>query len=87
MLFLDHHAYSRKDIHRIQAEMSRLHEEAVILTTEKDAVRLRDAGIVPETMRARMWYLPIEVDFSQDTNTFDSRVLRYVSEHSRISKK
>ena len=87
MLFPDHHAYSRKDIQRIQAEMSRLHEEAVILTTEKDAVRLRDAGIVPETMRARMWFLPIEVDFSQDTNTFDSRVLRYVSEHSRISKK
>ena len=62
-------------------------DKAVVLTTEKDAVRLRDAGIVPDNMRPRMWYLPIEVEFSQDkTNTFDSRVLRYVCEHRRNTK-
>lgn len=86
MLFKDHHPYSTKDIARIAARLEQLPAEAVVLTTEKDAVRLRDAGIVPENMRSRMWYLPIEVDFSQDKNTFDSRLLRYVSEHRRYTK-
>ena len=86
MLFKDHHPYSAKDIARIAARLAQLPAEAVVLTTEKDAVRLRDAGIVPENMRSRMWYLPIEVDFSQDKNAFDSRVLRYVREHRRNTK-
>ena len=86
MLFKDHHPYSAKDIARIAARLAQLPAEAVVLTTEKDAVRLRDAGIVPENMRSRMWYLPIEVDFSQDKNAFDSRVLRYVREHRRKTK-
>ena len=86
MLFKDHHPYSAKDIARIAARLAQLPAEAVVLTTEKDAVRLRDAGIVPENMRSRMWYLPIEVDFLQDKNAFDSRVLRYVREHRRKTK-
>ena len=87
MLFKDHHSYSAKDIARIAARLAQLPAEAVVLTTEKDAVRLRDADIVPENLRSRMWYLPIEVDFSQDKkNTFDSRVLRYVCEHRRNTK-
>ena len=86
MLFKDHHPYSAKDIARIAARLAQLPAEAVVLTTEKDAVRLRDAGIVPENMRSRMWYLPIEVDFLQDKNAFDSRVLRYVREHRRNTK-
>ena len=86
MLFKDHHPYSAKDIARIAAQLEQLPAEAVVLTTEKDAVRLRDADIVPENLRSRMWYLPIEVDFSQDKNAFDSRVLRYVREHRRNTK-
>ena len=87
MLFKDHHSYSAKDIARIAARLAQLPAEAVVLTTEKDAVMLRDAGIVPDNMRSRMLYLPIEVEFSQDkTNTFDSRVLRYVCEHRRNTK-
>ena len=86
MLFKDHHPYSAKDIARIAARLAQLPAEAVVLTTEKDAVRLRDAGIVPENMRSRMWCLPIEVDFLQDKNAFDSRVLRYVCEHRRNTK-
>lgn len=60
--FPDHHKYTAADIHRIRAYAER-NPLSVLLTTEKDAQRLRDNRHITEEMKVRMFYLPIEIEF------------------------
>ena len=83
LIYPDHHAFKPKDIARITAALEALPSYAVVLTTEKDAVRLRDADSVPPHLRSRFYYLPIAVDFGDYQAAFDARVLRYMREHRR----
>ena len=60
--FADHHVYSVADIKRI-VELLEKHPSARLLTTEKDAVKLRRSRRVPESMRERLFFEPVEVEF------------------------
>ena len=54
-LFSDHHRYLRNDFNKTRE----LYSKGVI-TTEKDAVRLRNSGVVPDE---KIWYLTIRLRF------------------------
>ena len=58
--FKDHKNYSKFDIREISS-MARRQPAAVIMTTEKDSVRLLNNDKVPADIRKRLFYLPIEV--------------------------
>ena len=58
--FPDHHAFSEKDVKNISNKMASP-ENRILVTTEKDAVRLQQMTI-PETMAEKCYYLPIEVN-------------------------
>lgn len=58
--FKDHKNYSNFDIREIAA-MGKRQPAAVIITTEKDSVRLLNKTSVPEEIKKRLFYLPIEV--------------------------
>ncbi len=54
--------------------------QAVIITTEKDAVRLVHHPSVNDELRQRIYYLPTEVYFLKNhADKFDKMVLDYVS--------
>jgi tetraacyldisaccharide 4'-kinase len=57
VIFPDHHKFTTDDLKRIYAKFLE-HPRAIILTTEKDAVRLRRARM-PENMMRAMYYQPI----------------------------
>ncbi len=56
----DHHDYTADDLREIY-ECFKQHPRAIILMTEKDAVKLRRAHRLPEAMRRAIYYLPIEM--------------------------
>ena len=58
----DHHRYVKSDIREILAAVN-AQPTCSIATTEKDAQRILDYKIMPQTIMARMFYVPIEVDF------------------------
>ena len=58
----DHHRYNVDDM-RILAEKHSRHPRAIILMTEKDAVKLRRAHNLPESMRRAMYYQPVRMQF------------------------
>jgi tetraacyldisaccharide 4'-kinase len=58
--FHDHRSYSSFDIKEITS-MARHQPAAVIMTTEKDSVRLLNNDKIPSDIRKRLFYLPIEV--------------------------
>ena len=84
MCFADHHAYSKRDITRIREAFESLPgTRKIIVTTEKDAVRLRGlTGDLP------VYVLPVEVAFHKDKDLdFDQVILSTVRENiSFLSK-
>lgn len=60
--FPDHHKYSVEDLKRV-ADFVEKHPGAMLLTTEKDAVKLRRSRRVPDLLRQKMLYMPVTIDF------------------------
>ena len=63
--FPDHHAYTRADIRRIAGAV-KASATSCVFTTEKDAQRLRDCKNVPQSIRERLFFVPIEAAFLQE---------------------
>lgn len=65
-IFDDHHNYTRKDIDYIHERFKSLKgRRRMIVTTEKDAVRLANNPYFPYELKAATFYLPIEVAFNK----------------------
>lgn len=60
--YSDHHDFTRKDVMDIRKKFEKLSgERKIIITTEKDAVRLVYNPYVPQELKPLMFYLPIAV--------------------------
>ncbi len=65
-LFPDHHNYTRRDIELIVSRFNSLKGRTrILVTTEKDAVRLINSPYFPRELRKYAFYLPIKVDFAR----------------------
>jgi tetraacyldisaccharide 4'-kinase len=80
--FSDHHNFTKKDIQNIADTFLSLSSNKILLTTEKDAVRLEEVAFDLE-VRTKMYYLPIEVNFifEEDAQKFNQQILKYVTEN------
>ena len=84
--FGDHHHFKSKDIDRINEIFESMPEPRLIITTEKDAVRLRDSEGLYEIVKDNLYALPIKVSFMQDQEeNFNERIISYVRKNSRNS--
>ena len=63
--FPDHHAYSKADLRTIGRAIQ-ASATSCLFTTEKDAQRLRDCKHVPQNIRERLFFVPIEAAFLQE---------------------
>ena len=76
--FADHHAFTDKDIERMEETFRQEHCD-LIITTEKDAVRLRECTNIQKQLIPFVYAQPIEVEFlSKDEQTFNNTILDYV---------
>ena len=84
--FGDHHSFKGKDIDRINDAFESMPEPRIIITTEKDAVRLREAEGLYESVKESMYELPIKVSFMLDQeDNFNEKIISYVRKNSRNS--
>lgn len=67
MLFGDHHHFTAEDMRRLYDKLKH-NPRAVIIMTEKDAVRLRRSKL-PEPLMRAMYFLPIHIDFVEGPDT------------------
>lgn len=85
--FKDHHIFTNKDIIKISAAFKGIQDEnKIIITTEKDSLRLRETqnGNLLEELPA--FYIPIEIDFLYgDKNRFNKQITEYVRKNKPIS--
>lgn len=82
----DHHTYTKRDMKAIRAAFEALPEDKrLIVTTEKDAVRLIDKPEI-ETLADNIRVLPVCVAFLQDQEEhFNEFIISYVRKNSRNS--
>jgi len=77
--FADHHYYTSKDITKILLEHNNNKDlKKLILTTEKDATKLRTFEDSFGT--ANMYYIPIEIDF-EEKEKFEKQLKNYVTKN------
>ncbi len=72
----DHHTYTRADVRKMASAVKK-QPTACLMTTEKDAQRLRDCKNMPEAVRKRLFYVPIEATFltPEEESAFADAVL------------
>jgi tetraacyldisaccharide 4'-kinase len=80
--FKDHHTYNTQDIQYLKKTYTK-HENVpnlVILTTEKDMVRLKEADLMPLLKNLPIYYLPITIDFLDKKTVFDNQIKAHIQE-------
>jgi tetraacyldisaccharide 4'-kinase len=83
LIYPDHHAFNNKNIQEITETFDRIdNENKVIITSEKDAVRLADNPYFPENLKAFIYYLPVEVIVNQE-EIFTQKIEEHVANFKR----
>lgn len=86
--FSDHHNFSENDISRISESFDKLLQpDKYVITTEKDAVRLREFVNIADALKSSFFYIPIGIEFfNDDRNEFDNLIIEYVRKNKRNSR-
>ncbi len=82
--FPDHHFFSAADAQRIEDELRKISPPRLIITTEKDATRLRQCPTLSEMVKQCLYALPIEVEILRnEQQKFNDKIIEYVREDTR----
>jgi len=83
--FSDHHNFSQKDLMKIEKKFNDIpNPDKVIITTEKDATRLRSHPGFPESLKNKIYYIPLTIRFLQDQEkSFNKQIYDYVGRRKR----
>ncbi len=86
--FSDHHDYSIKDMEKISQHFEQLHaKHKIIITTEKDAVRLREMKETDKKLKQFFYYIPVEVKFiDNDVKRFNKDIIDYVGKDKEVNR-
>ncbi len=73
--FPDHHSFTRANISSIRNAADD-YPTSIVMTTEKDAQRVRDCKFMPNSLKQRMFYCPIKVEFltAEDREIFERKL-------------
>ena len=84
--FADHHNFKKKDIERINKTFEALPSPKIIITTEKDASRLKGMEGLCDEVRQNLYVLPIRIRLMlNQEEAFNQSIIGYVRKNSRNS--
>lgn len=81
MHFADHHDFTQKDFISMQQQMATMPQGTILLTTEKDLMRMIDNPHLPSDLRSQIHYLPIETQLIKEQDKFIKILKDYVREN------
>lgn len=87
MKYDDHHNFTKREIHQIQNKFHKLAgDDKIIVTTEKDAARLKNHPALNEELKSSIYVYPISIKILQgQQDKFNKYIIDYVRENSRNS--
>ncbi len=79
LAYPDHHGYKAGDMAEITSAWENLAgSDKMVVTTAKDAVRLKEIAIIADSLKEALHYLPVRVQFIEDEELFLNKVYSYV---------
>ncbi|MCF8294641.1 MAG: tetraacyldisaccharide 4'-kinase [Bacteroidales bacterium] len=85
--FPDHHAYTLKDLQKIRAQFESIPgTNKILITTEKDAVRLINHANLSILEDLPAFYIPISIKFVDQERKLTRQILDYVRKNQRNSQ-
>lgn len=83
--FRDHHVYQKKDLEQVRKKYDDIFTRSkIIVTTEKDVMRLMDSPYFSILKNLPLFYLPVRVKLNKDDETeFNNLILNYVEQNPR----
>ena len=86
LAFADHHQFKERDVRLINETFSQLPSPKCVITTEKDAVRLRTVEGLSDEVSRHLYVLPIHVKIILgQEESFNKHITDYVRKNSRNS--
>lgn len=75
----DHHQFTLKNIADVRTELDAIEGgNKIVVTTEKDAMRLMEPGLQDVVNTLPLFVLPIEVSFKEKEQEFNETIINYV---------
>ena len=86
--FPDHHRFTIQNIADIRAQLDAIEGgNKIVVTTEKDAMRLQETDLQDIANTLPLYVLPIEVDFKDKAQEFNETIINYVRTNKFYHKK
>jgi tetraacyldisaccharide 4'-kinase len=88
LIYPDHYSFKDKDLSSITNAYNNLRSPSkYLITTEKDAIRLREFTDLEEPVRSSFFYIPVGIHFlNDDKDEFDNLILGYVRKNKRNNR-
>lgn len=85
--YSDHYNYKEADFERIKQKFNSIESASkIIITTEKDAMRLQKFSNIADNLKDLFFYIPIRVDFLNNrTDSFTQQITDYVRKNKKHS--
>lgn len=86
--FSDHHLYTSTDLQLIRRKFDSIqNKKKIIVTTEKDSVKLSGLTDIEYAIKDKIYYLPVRVEFLDEKKCdFDSHIVDYVAKNKKINR-
>ena len=83
LVFNDHYSFKNEDITKIMLKFESIDSaNKIIITTEKDAMRLKDLANLTDEFKNELYYLPVKVKFlDNEGKEFNKKIFNYVGEN------
>ncbi len=80
----DHASFTQNKIKKILSTFNNIkNDKKIIITTEKDAVKIGELKIIDIIFKQNIFYLPIEVFFISEEQEFKNQIIDYVEKNKR----
>lgn len=88
LFFADHHDFSKRDLQQIAERFNALGgTRKCLITTEKDAARLRTHPHLPDALKPHLYMLPVDILILQNQQPiFNQTIIDYVRKNPRNSR-
>ena len=85
MFYGDHHQFTVKDVRHINQHFAAISHPKLIITTEKDAARLKYTKGLSDEVKQHLFVLPVHIRFMHGQEEFNNKIINYVQKNSRNS--
>lgn len=85
LAFGDHHEFCRRDFQRMEECFDSMQgKPCLVVTTEKDAARLKGHPLLPDRLKPYLYVLPVEIKILQNQQlAFNQTIIDYVRKNPR----